>query len=110
MMATAASPHATRMIMEATSRLLRVMVYPRRQPWPLRADSSSRLSQAVAHPPDGVHQRRIVTIDLLAQIGDVRLDDIRVALEVVVPHRVENLRLRQHAAGIDQQVPEEAEL
>src|SRR5699024_2922743 len=35
-------------------------------------------------------------VDLVAQMADVDLDDVRVALEVDVPHRLEDLTLGDH--------------
>jgi hypothetical protein len=32
-----------------------------------------------------VNHRRTIGVDLLAEIGDVKLDDVRLAAEVVVP-------------------------
>src|SRR5581483_12420776 len=40
-----------------------------------------------------VDQLRLHRVDLLAQVADVELDDVRLPLEVVLPHPVEDLRL-----------------
>ena len=55
-------------------------------------------------------ERRPVALELLAQVAHVRLDDVRLAAEVVVPDVVEDLRLRQDAAGVQQEVPQQVEL
>ena len=46
-------------------------------------------------------------VDLLAQVADVGLDDVGVAVEVVLPHVVEDLRLRERPAGVEHQVAQE---
>src|SRR5215217_5115136 len=48
-------------------------------------------------------------VDLLAQIGDVELDDVGSATEVVAPHAVKNLRLAQHTFGIAHHEPQQLE-
>src|SRR6476659_8737538 len=45
--------------------------------------------QAVPDAADRVDQRRLDAVELLAQVGDVRLDHVGVATEVVLPHVVE---------------------
>src|SRR4051794_19512183 len=60
-----------------------------------RESTFGRRPERVANAADGVDQRRAELVDLLAEIADVRLDDVRVALEVVLPNMIENLRLRQ---------------
>src|SRR4051794_11617344 len=62
----------------------------------LTTSGSARQAQGVAHPADGVQQPGLGGVDLAAQVGDVGLDDVRLPVEVVVPHVVEDLRLRQH--------------
>src|SRR5699024_7946809 len=49
-------------------------------------------------------------VDLVAQMADVDLDDVRVALEVDVPHRLEDLTLGDHVAGVLGQEGEQREL
>ena len=49
-------------------------------------------------------------VDLLAQVGDVQLDDVGLAAEVVVPHPVQDLRLRQHPLGVAHEVAQQLEL
>src|ERR1700735_4572139 len=69
-----------------------------------------RWAQRVADPPDGVDEGGTEGIDLASEIGDVDLDHIGVAVEVVVPHPVENLRLGHHPPGIEQEIVEKFEL
>ena len=49
-------------------------------------------------------------VDLAAQATDVHLDDVRVAVEVVVPHAGEDLGLAQHLAGPAHEELEHVEL
>ena len=49
-------------------------------------------------------------VDLLTQVADVELDDVRLAAEVVVPHPVQDLRLGQHPPGVAHEEPEQLEL
>ena len=49
-------------------------------------------------------------VDLLAKVGDVELDDVGLAAEVVVPHPVEDLGLGQHPLGVAHEVAEQLEL
>src|SRR5206468_3637344 len=44
------------------------------------------------------------------QVGDVELDDVGLASEVVVPHPIEDLRLRQHPLGVAHQEAQQLEL
>src|SRR6185436_20460334 len=69
-----------------------------------------RLAERVADEPHRLDQRRAERVELLAQVADVRLDDVRVAPEVVVPHVVEDLALRQDTAWVQHQEPEQLEL
>src|SRR5689334_1540388 len=50
----------------------------------------------VARATHGVDHRGPAGVDLLAQVGDVELDDVRLPAEVVVPHPVQDLRLGEH--------------
>jgi len=50
-----------------------------------------------------VNERWAGAVDLLAQVGDVGLDDGGVAADVVLPQVVEELRLRQHPPCVRQQ-------
>src|SRR3954452_16004246 len=75
-----------------------------------RSDTELRLAQCVADEPHRLDQRWAERVELLAQVADVRLDDVRVAAEVVVPHVVEDLPLRQHPARVQHQEAEELEL
>src|SRR4051794_16230893 len=62
---------------------------------PLTGRSPARRLDDVAGAADGVDQLRLDGVDLLAQVADVELDDVGLALEVVLPHPVEDLRLGQ---------------
>src|SRR5205807_10121406 len=55
--------------------------------------SCRRELQDVADTPHRVDQVGLPRVDLLAQVADVRLDDVRLAAEVVVPDMVEDLLL-----------------
>src|SRR2546429_8931645 len=68
---------------------------------------SPRLAEAVAHAADRVDQRRLVGVDLLAEVADVCLHDAGVAIEVIAPHMIEDLGLRQDPAGVEHEVAEE---
>src|SRR3954464_7292937 len=72
--------------------------------------SGPRGPQRVAHAAGGVDERRAVLVELLAQVADVGLQDAGVAAEVVVPHLVEDLRAREHAARVEHQVAQQAVL
>src|SRR6478609_4916540 len=58
----------------------------------------------------GVDHRLPASVDLLAQVGDVELDDVGLAAEVVVPHAVEDLRLGEHALRVAHEVAQQLEL
>src|SRR6266511_1394455 len=81
---------------------------------PTRAISGRLLAvgepQHVPDAADGVDQPRFDRVDLAAQVRHVRLDDAAVALEVVVPHVVEDLSLRQHPPDVVHQVAQQLEL
>src|SRR5262245_63342913 len=49
-------------------------------------------------------------VDLLPQVGDVQLDHVGLAAEVVAPDPIEYLRLAQHPARIAHQEPQQLEL
>src|SRR5690606_10466309 len=51
-----------------------------------------------------------VLVELAAQVRDVGLHDAGVAVEVVLPDVVEDLRLRQHAVGVEHEVAQQLEL
>src|SRR6266568_2351569 len=55
--------------------------------------SVRREPQDVADAADGVDQPWLDHVDLAAQVGDVGLDDAGLAVEVVAPHLVQDLRL-----------------
>src|SRR5260370_42401508 len=77
---------------------------------PAQRTSLSRLAEDVPDAAHGLDQRRLVAIDLAAQVADVRLEHARVAAEGVMPHMVEDLSAREDAAGVDQQIAEQAVL
>src|SRR5690606_3937201 len=65
------------------------------------ACSSPVAREPVARTPDGLD--RLATerpVHLVAQVADVDLHDVRVALEVAVPDRVQDLPLRHHVAPV----------
>src|SRR5437016_4246581 len=67
--------------------------------------------EAVADEPDG--RDGLATkgqVDLLAQVANVDLDDVEVAVERVVPHVLEDLGLRDDVAGAPHQILEQREL
>jgi hypothetical protein len=47
-----------------------------------------------------------VILQLLAEVAHIRLDNIGVPSEVVVPYVIEDLRLREHMMGIEQEIPQ----
>ena len=60
---------------------------------------------------NGLNRRHVERlIDLAAEVPDVDLDDVGVAVEGVVPHVVEDLALRDDRAGVRDQVLEDGEL
>src|SRR5437764_10571425 len=67
-------------------------------------------SEAVAHLPAGVDERRAQRVKLLAQVADVGLEDVGIAFEVVLPHVLEDLHLGEDPAGIEHEVAQEVEL
>src|SRR5450756_1168049 len=71
--------------------------------------STGRLEH-VPHPAHGVDHRLPTSVDLLAQVGDVELDDVRLAAEVVVPHPVKDLRLAEYPARVAHEVAQQFEL
>src|SRR5271165_6126282 len=67
--------------------------------------SRARQPEGVADAPDRVDQRRVELVDLLAQVADVGLDDVRVPVEGVVPDPVEDLGLGHDPPPVLEQVP-----
>src|SRR5690554_1983162 len=73
-------------------------------------------AQHVADAPLGVDEGLWLVavgprrVDLATQIADVGLDDGRLPTPAVLPHVIEDLRLGQHATGIDHEVAQELEL
>src|SRR6266567_434998 len=76
----------------------------------LVSNSSFRWLEHVAHAPDGLDQGWAAGIDLLTQVGDVELDHVRLAAEVVVPYAVKDLCLAEHPPRVAHQVAEQLEL
>src|SRR3954452_19950263 len=66
--------------------------------------------QDVAGSAHGVDHGGPAGVDLLAEVGDVQLDDVRLAAEVVVPHAVEDLCLGEHPAGVAHEEAQQLEL
>ena len=64
----------------------------------------------VAGLPDRLDQRRAERVELAAQVAHVGLDDVRVPAEVVAPHVLEDLALREDAARVEQEEAEQVEL
>ncbi len=64
--------------------------------------ASAGQAQAVADAANGVDQRRILDVDLVAEVADVGLEHAGVAGERVVPHRLENLVTCEHLASVGQ--------
>src|SRR5664280_1879911 len=71
---------------------------------------SRRRLEHVPDPPHGVQQRLATTVDLLAEVPNVQLDDVALTTEVVVPDPVEDLGLAQYPARVAHQVPQQFEL
>src|SRR5262249_3446252 len=67
-------------------------------------------AQGVAEAADGPQQPRLHVVDLASQVAQVRLDDVGLAVEVVLPDVVQDLLLRQHAFRVEQEVAQQAEL
>ena len=74
----------------------------------MRSRSRAEPVPGAAHGLDLVASER--TIDLVAQVADVDVDDVGVALVREVPHVFDQLRPRQDLAGVTHQVFEEREL
>src|SRR5690242_8940966 len=96
----AASRHTISMIRRARS----VRPAHRRGTRPRRrlADRTSSAGgpEDIAGTPHGMDHRLATGVDLLTQVGDVELDDVDLAAEVVVPDPVEDLELAQDPTGV----------
>ena len=57
-----------------------------------------------------MQQPWLARVDLAAEVGDVRLDDVGLAVEVVVPDVIEDLGLGQHPLRVGHEVAEQLEL
>src|SRR3954452_5935487 len=77
---------------------------------PERARPSGRWLDQVPGAAHRVDHRLAAGVDLAAPVGDVELDDVALAAEVVLPHAVEDVRLRQHPLRVAHQVPQQLEL
>ncbi len=67
-------------------------------------------AQHVAEAAHGPEQPGLGAVELAPQVADVRLDDVVLAVEVVLPDVVEDLLLRQDALGVEQEVAQQPEL
>src|SRR5437016_4966181 len=68
-------------------------------------------AEDIADSAHGVQQLGLERlVDLLAQPADEHVDDVRLRIEVVLPHVREDHRLRDDTAGVAHQVFEEREL
>src|SRR5512142_1108600 len=76
----------------------------------IRTTGSVDRLEDVAGSPHGMDHRGPSGVDLLAQVGHVELHHVGLTAEVVVPHPVQDLRLRQHPARVAHQEPEQLEL
>src|SRR5262245_43467510 len=74
------------------------------RPRSVQARGSTRRFEDITRPAHRMDHRFAAGVDLLAQVRDVQLDDVRLAAEVVVPHPVEDLRLAQHPLRVAHQV------
>src|SRR6266550_7053693 len=77
-----------------------------------RRDNPTLLSRpkAVADEADRMDERRSQPVQFLAQVRHEGLHNVVVPVEVVVPHMIEDLGLREHPAGVEHEVAEEVEL
>src|SRR5437764_11395760 len=75
-----------------------------------RRSTSLRRLEDIPRSAQCVDHRSPPGVDLLAQVRDVQLDDVRLAAEVVVPHPVQDLRLAQYPARVAHQEPQQLEL
>src|SRR3984893_3910792 len=76
----------------------------------VRPKGSSRLPKHGPPTTQCVKQPRLSGIDLPAQVRDIGLDDVDIAAEVIAPDVVKDLRLTQHGARVDHEIPQESEL
>src|SRR6201995_96999 len=78
---------------------------------PRRADLGALVAQAVARAADGLELGDAErAVDLVAQVADVDVDDVRAVLVVVVPGVLEQLVAREDLAGVAHERLEELEL
>ena len=57
-------------------------------------------AQRVAEAANGPNQSVVVAVELAPQVADVRLDNVVVAVEVVLPYMVENLLLESTRSAL----------
>src|SRR5579871_4914996 len=77
---------------------------------PVRAPVPSP-AEDIPHSPDRVQQLLLEPlVDLLPQTADQHVDDVRLRIEVVVPHVRQDHRLRYDLAGVPHQILEQREL
>src|SRR5436190_18921237 len=91
--ATNADTSATSTTAVRTKRLVRVR-------GTRRTASSGRRLEHITGAAHGVDHRRAAGVDLAPEVGDVELDDVGLAAEVVVPDPVQDLRLAEHPPGV----------
>src|SRR5438132_2453741 len=95
----------------ATTRQAAIVVRARMVPTRLNSRLATVGVEPVADEPDGRDGLAIEgQVDLLAQVADVDLDDVEVAVERVVPHVLQDLRLRDDVTSAPHQILEEREL
>src|SRR5215211_4565897 len=120
-MPDASSPHATSTSVAATSptrsgtprarRPAILLLSPETSdgPGPSRKRSSPRLPENVADTAQRVQKPLLTGVDLAAKVGDVGLHHVVVTAEVVAPRVVEDFRLGQHRARVDDEVVQQGE-
>src|SRR5688500_8773379 len=93
-----------------SSRARRVMSVGRNEAKGKAGRSGGLGAKRVAKPSNRPDQLVVPGVQLAAQVADVRLDDVVVAVEVVLPHVVEDLLLRKHPLRVEQEVAQQSEL
>src|SRR5215218_1130942 len=112
---TPAHTKANRITCETSSRVRsdhvrgeRKRVSPVISPWP--TGRSARRFEDIAGAAQCVDHRLAPIVDLLAQIRDIKLDDVGPPTEVVTPHAVQDLGLAQNPLGVAHHEPQQLEL
>src|SRR3989304_4814502 len=73
--------------------------------------SISRFPEGVTRSADGLQKSQAaVFLQLLAQIGDVRLDHVGLRIERHVPHLLQQLDACDHVVGMQHEVLQQSEL